>query len=323
MVTGRKIIVAGAAGYVGIHLCDHLKRMGHEVIGIDDFSTGSRFFKRYVDIQHDLKLPFEQTDHLLGVDTIINLAAFAYVGESVKDPLRYWENNLGIQINLLKLARALDIKTFILASSCAVYGTPKDLPIKEDCDLKPVNPYGSTKLACEDLQIQFSKIEGFNSLIFRFFNVVGGNTDEGLGEIHDPETHLLPLIIKAAFDENFNLQVYGDDYETPDGSAIRDYLDVRDLCLAIGKSLNMEKADGIFNLGTESPLSVFDLIKLVEKTACKKVKYFVASRRLGDPARLYSNCETAHKSLNWNSAFSIEDSIESAIAWYLKRLKTA
>lgn len=317
----KKIIVAGAAGYIGVHLCALLTRLGHTVIGIDDFSRGSRHFEKYVAIEHDLRRPIENLTDLQGVDLIINLAAYAYVGESVRNPMLYWENNLKVQMSLLEVARLLKVESYILASSCAIYGQPDNLPINEECFPKPLNPYGSTKRACEDIQLQAAANEGFRSIIFRFFNVVGGSSADGLGEIHDPETHLLPLIIRAAYDDTFVLNVYGDDFDTSDGSAVRDYLDVRDLCSAIALSINKPKAEGVFNLGTEIPYSVFELIEIVKERANRDVSFVVSSRRDGDPAILYADSQRAQNYFNWLPNYKIRDSVDAAIDWYVSRLE--
>jgi len=317
--------VTGAAGYVGSHACKELARSGFEPIGLDNLErAGSR------------ELPWApievvDTSDFKGVTRILekyrpaavaHFAAYAYVGESVADPLRYYRNNVCGSITLLDALRAAGIGNFVFSSSCATYGIPQALPIDEDHPQKPVNPYGSGKLMVEQVLRDFDLAYGARSVALRYFNVAGADPEGEIGECHEPETHAIPLAIRTALGEQPTFEIYGTDYPTPDGTAIRDYVHVMDLARAHVRALEYLLDGGssaAFNLGTGAGHSVKEVVRAVEAVTGRRVNSSPAPRRDGDPPVLIANPERANRVLKWTAEISgLTDIVRTAVEWHRK-----
>lgn len=322
----KKILVTGGAGYVGSHCLKKLISLGYECIVYDNLSRG---FKDLVkdaplivgDIRDKEKL--NNLFKLYQFDAVMHFAALAYVGESVNDPLMYWDNNvLGTKTLLEELVKA-DIKKIVFSSTCAVYGQPDCLPISENTATNPINPYGYTKLACEKLMDHLDISHQLKSVRFRYFNAGGADWQSSLGELHNPETHLLPLVIDAALGRKPPVRVFGADFPTKDGSAIRDYIHVMDLAEAHAQGLNYLLMGGqsrALNLGTGKGSSVLDVINQVGKISGRNVPYEIHDRRPGDPAELVANPKLAMEILGWKAKFDIKNILSDALEWH-KRLQ--
>lgn len=321
---GENIIVTGGAGYIGSHVCKQLAIEGFNPITIDNLSRGFEKLVKWgplykVDLR-DYKSLFKifKEENPIGV---IHLASYAYVGESVKKPMLYYDNNVIGGINLLKVMQKCHIKNLVFSSSCAVYGLPSQTPINEDEKLAPINPYGQTKLIIENIIRDLIENGNLNAVILRYFNASGTDDEMETGECHNPETHLIPLAIKACMDDSYFLSVFGNDYPTPDGTCIRDYIHVTDLALAHVKSIQkmLKRSDysATINLGSGIESSVMDIINTIEEETGKSVKYKIKDRRLGDPPNLVSDISHAKNELNWSPQFSnLENILSSAIKWY-------
>ena len=320
---GKNIIVTGGAGYIGSHVCKQLALEGFNPITIDNFSRG---FQNWVKWGPLFETDLRDFDSLLKIfketdpDGVVHLAAYAYVPESVKKPLLYYDNNVIGGINLLKVMRECQVKNLVFSSPCAVYGIPNEIPIKENSKLEPINPYGETKLILENLIGDISRKDGLNSVILRYFNVGGADSEMETGECHEPETHLIPLAIKACVDDSYHLSVFGNDYSTPDGTCIRDYIHVSDLANAHVEALKKITTGSvdleIINLGSGTGFSVMEIIHTIEKITGMKIKYKFGDQRKGDPAILISKILKAEKILNWTPHSSnIDDIISSALKW--------
>ena len=319
------ILVTGGAGYIGSHVCKSLKNNGFNPVVYDNLIYGHKWSVKWGDfIQGDLldrEFIFEVFDKY-NFFAVIHLAAFAYVGESVQKPAKYYRNNIVGAINLLDAMHQNDVKNIIFSSTCSTYGIPENIPMKESHIQNPINPYGYSKLVVEKLIKDYYKAYNFKYIVLRYFNVAGADPEAEIGESHDPETHLIPLVIKAAFDKNYILKVYGDNYKTSDGSAVRDYIHVSDLAFAHTQSLMKIKTSNescCLNLGTGSGLSVMQIIKNVEAVSNKKVKYKIMPRREGDPSVLIADSSQAIKEIGLSPKYSdISKIIETSIKWYKK-----
>ena len=254
------------------------------------------------------------------IDLVMHFAAFAYVGESVTDPLKYYFNNVVATLQLLRTMIAHDVKKFVFSSTCATYGIPTQMPIVEDLPQSPINPYGQTKLDIENALKALAHASGLSFAAFRYFNAAGAAADGTIGEAHDPETHLIPLAIDAATGRRPALKVFGSDYPTPDGTCLRDYVHVDDLSrahIAVFEKLSTPGTALFYNLGTGTPTSVLEVINAVEKITGKKVPYDLAPRRAGDPPALYADSRKAVEELGWQVQFkSIEPIVETAWRWH-------
>lgn len=314
-----KILVTGGAGYIGSVVTEHLLAAGHAVVVADHLSTGHRGAL-------DAQVTFREGDLLdedfigsvlgEGIDAVCHFAAYSQVAESVADPLKYWRNNVGGAVSLLGSMRRTGVKYFLFSSSAAVYGEPRETPIREDAPLEPLNAYGNTKLAIERLLADCASAWGLRSLSLRYFNAAGAG--ERHGEDHRPETHLIPLVLDVALGRRDELVVYGNDYPTPDGTCIRDYIHVKDLATA--HLLGLEKLiggfSGVLNLGNGRGFSVLEVIKAAERVTGLEVRYRVGERRPGDPAVLVASSEKAERVLGWGRSYPrIEEIIKHAYAW--------
>lgn len=315
-----KILVTGGAGYIGSHMVKILLSHGSDVTTIDDLSSGHREAVTggeflLGDIGNKARLA-----EVLGpgrFDAIMHFASFIQVGESVRDPAKYYRNNLTATIALLDAAVAAGIKRFIFSSSAAIFGEPKYTPIDEAHPAQPINPYGFSKLAVERVLADYDRAYGLHSVCLRYFNAAGADPAGGLGECHEPETHLIPLVLQAASGRRPAVSVYGQDYPTPDGTCVRDYIHVMDLCdahLLALKRLEQTDQSAAFNLGNGSGFSVNEVIRAAEKVTGRSVPVERAGRRAGDPAVLVADAKKAAAELGWRPKFNALETIVSH-AW--------
>jgi UDP-glucose 4-epimerase len=312
------ILVVGGAGYIGSHTAHALRRKGHEVIIYDNLSTGyaslAEGFELVIgDISDSTKL----APLLTRVDAVMHFAAYAYVGESVENPRKYFQNNVLGSIGLLNAVMDSSVRKFIFSSTCAVYGVPAKVPMAEDNPRLPVNPYGSSKLAFEFALESYARAYGLRFVAFRYFNASGADENGQIGEMHDPETHLIPAVFEAIKGERPALQIFGDDYPTPDGTCVRDYIHVSDLAEAhvLGLDCIARGESAALNLGTGLGYSVKEVISAIEKVTGCKVPWRLAPRRPGDPPSLIADPTLAEKQLNWKAKRSLEDIVATAWKW--------
>lgn len=319
----NKIIVTGGAGYIGSHTCKLLKQKGYDPITIDNLSTGHSSFVKWGEL---IKLDIKETDKLIDIlkkinpAAIIHFAASSYVGESMVNPTKYYHNNVAGTISLLEAMQNNGLKNIVFSSTCAIYGIPFSNKIKENSIQKPISPYGNSKLIIEKILNDLSRLKKINFYSLRYFNAAGADDELEIGELHDPETHLIPLAIKSGFDKNYILKVFGNDFDTPDGTAIRDYVHVNDLALAHYLSLenliNKKQSDFI-NLGSGTGFSVLEVIDILKKQGVN-IKYKMQNRRDGDPPKLLADITKASKVLDWTPSYDIEKTLLSSHNWYKK-----
>ena len=320
-----KILVTGGAGYIGSHCCKELSKKGFQPVTIDnlvygheDFVKWGEFFKGDVGDPAPLKKCLDQHK----IDAVMHFAAYAYVGESVEDPVKYYENNLRNTIQLLHAVLDHKIKYFVFSSTCATYGHPQKIPIDEDHPQNPINPYGKTKRMIEEIMQDYQNAYGLKYISLRYFNAAGADPDAEVGEDHDPETHLIPLVLDAAIGKRKDIKVFGTDYETPDGTCIRDYIHVTDLAQAHILALQqlMDGADSnAYNLGNGQGFSVLEIIERARKITGKNITVENSDRRPGDPPVLIASNEKAVKELGWKPQYAdIDDIIGTAWKWHQK-----
>ena len=322
------ILVVGGAGYIGSHTALALREAGFRTLVLDDFSTGHREALLGGDhVEIDL-LDAARVEAALRAhrpDAVVHFAARCYVGESVRDPGLYWRNNVGGTLNLLQAMVGADVRRIVFSSTCATYGVPDTVPIEETCPQRPINPYGNSKLACEHLLQDFGPAHGLAAIALRYFNAAGADPRGRLGEDHRPETHLIPLALAAAARRRPPLQVYGDDYPTPDGTCIRDYIHVSDLAtahvLALQDLLDGGVAAGTgfraFNLGNGNGASVAEVVAACARVTGRDVPHEVVARRPGDPPRLVGSTARIAAALGWRPRHSaLERIVADAWAWY-------
>lgn len=322
-----KILVCGGAGYIGAHMCKMLVSAGHEVTVFDNLSTGHEDAVRWGKLIIGDLLAEEDIDRAIdeaAPSAVMHFSAKALVGESMQHPTLYYRNNVSGTLNLLEAMAKRGLKYFIFSSSAAVYGVPKYSPLDEAHPTLPINPYGKTKLMTETMLSDFETAYGINSVSLRYFNAAGADEDALIGEVHEPETHLIPNILLSILDGAvYPLKVFGDDYETPDGTCVRDYIHVLDLCDAHVKALDYLMKGGkrdIFNLGNGKGFSVREVINAAEKVTSSHINYAVVSRRPGDPPTLVASSAKAKRVLGWVPRYSsLEDIIETAWRWHRKQ----
>lgn len=321
-----RVLVVGGAGYVGSHACKALASEGHEPIVYDSLVTGHEDAVKWGPLERGDLLDAERLDDVLAQhrpDVVMHFAAFAYVGESVLDPAKYYRNNVVGSLSLLQAMRRNGIGTIVFSSTCATYGIPASLPITEATPQSPINPYGYTKLVVERALADYAHAYDLRWVAMRYFNAAGCDPDGELGERHEPETHAVPLAIKAALGSGPRFKVFGTDYETPDGTAVRDYIHVSDLASAHVKAipyLNGGGDNGAFNLATGRGVSVIELLEAVEKASGRTVPADFAPRRPGDPPALYAVADKARDLLGWTPRFTaIQDTVATAVAWFGRR----
>jgi len=312
------ILVVGGAGYIGSHTAHALRRKGREVIIYDNLSTGySVLAEGFELVIGDISDSKKLAALLRRVDAVMHFAAHAYVGESVENPRKYFQNNLLGSLSLLNSVMDSSVRKFIFSSTCAVYGVPVKVPMTEDNPRLPVNPYGSSKLAFEFALEAYAKAYDLRFVAFRYFNAAGADENGKIGEMHDPETHLIPAIFEAIKGKRPALQIFGDDYPTPDGTCIRDYIHVSDLAEAHVLGLDyLDSKDSVaLNLGTGQGYSVKEVVSTIEKVVGRKVPSQMAPRRPGDPPSLVADPSRAEKLMNWKAKRSLEEIVSSAWKW--------
>jgi UDP-glucose-4-epimerase GalE len=319
----KRVLVTGAAGYIGSHACKALARAGFEPVGLDNLSRAG--------IDQLAWGPLEIADvaDSTAVASILeryrpcaamHFAAYAYVGESMTEPALYYRNNVGGSLALLESLRNAAIRNFVFSSTCATYGVPRSTPIDESHTQAPINPYGMSKLMVERMLADFDRAHGLRYVALRYFNAAGADPDGELGECHEPETHAIPLAIAAAFGEREAFEIYGTDYPTEDGTAIRDYIHVSDLVDAHVRALEYllaGKPSIALNLGTGRGHSVRQVLAAVEQATGRAVPARDAARRAGDPAALVADPRRAHAVLGWQSKCNdLVETVRSAVNWH-------
>ena len=321
------VLVVGGAGYIGSHAARALKRAGHDVIVFDNLSTGHEFLAAGFELIKGNVLDGAALARVLPrTDAIMHFAAHAYVGESVANPKKYFRNNVEGGLSLLNAALEAGIKKIIFSSTCAVYGEPAKVPIEEDTPRQPVNPYGVSKLFFEQALEAYERAYGFRFASLRYFNAAGADESGEIGELHDPETHLIPLALRAAAGLGPELEVFGADYPTSDGTCIRDYIHVNDLARAHVMALeHLAGGSGSFavNLGTGVGASVQEVISTVQAVTGKRVPHKVGPRRPGDPPALVAYPAKAHALLQWKATRGLHDIVATAWNWMERRAAIA
>jgi UDP-glucose 4-epimerase len=305
----KKILVAGGAGYIGSHMVKNLRENGYEVLVLDDLSNGHAdavpaecLIEGSIGDASLLERVFSDHD----VSAVMHFAAYIEVGESVRDPGRFYENNFSHTLTLLNAMRGHGVGCFIFSSTAAVYGNPETTPIPEDHRTTPINPYGSSKLMVEQALRDFDHAYGLRSTVLRYFNAAGAAPDGALGERHDPETHLIPLVLDAAAGDREAITVFGEDYDTPDGTCIRDYIHVTDLGeaqrLALEALLN-DAPSATYNLGNGLGFSVREVIDTASRVTGREIPVKIGARRPGDPSSLVADSARAKAALGWRPEF--------------------
>lgn len=314
-----RILVTGGSGYVGSHAVRELAAAGHEAVIYDNLSTGCRKLSQGFElIQGDISDTEKVSLCLKGMDAVIHFAASAYVGESMQNPRKYFRNNVEAGLKLLDAVLASDVKNFVFSSTCATYGVPGKLPISEDSPQVPINPYGATKLFFEHALEAYSASHGLKYAALRYFNAAGAHPDGTIGEYHNPETHLIPLALKARLGTMPALRVFGENLDTPDGTCIRDFVHVCDLGTAHVKAVEYLAGGGSSlraNLGTGNGTSIKQLLEMIQSVTGEPVPHEFAEARLGDPPILFADPSTAKKVLGWSPRFNLEDIVSTAWKW--------
>ncbi|MFZ7942063.1 UDP-glucose 4-epimerase GalE [Neobacillus sp. 19] len=320
------ILVVGGAGYIGSHLVKELVEK-EEVVVLDNLSTGHReavdsraiFVKGDLGNEDDLHMVFRSYP----IKAVMHFAAYSLVGESVIDPLKYYQNNVASTLTLLKVMLKFKVKKFIFSSTAATYGIPDVELIDETSATAPINPYGQSKLMVEQILADFSKSYGLNYVVLRYFNAAGAHESARIGESHDPETHLIPIVLQQLLGQREKVAVFGSDYDTPDGTCIRDYIHVTDLAnahiYALEALLSGKKSAETYNLGNGLGYSVKEVIETCEKVTGVKANVEMADRRAGDPARLVASSHKIYSELGWQAERNLEKIIADAWKWHQKQ----
>lgn len=311
----KAVLVTGGAGFIGSHTTKLMAQQGYEPIVYDNLSAGHRASLRWgtfveADILDTRQLI--ETIERQEPSAVIHFAASAYVGESVKDPARYYQNNVTGTYSLLEACRLTGTRNVIFSSSCATYGVPQELPIREDDDQRPINPYGRTKLIGEQMLADYAAAYGMRYVALRYFNAAGADVDGELGEVHDPETHLIPRALMAAAGNIDCLELYGDDYNTFDGTCVRDYVHVADLARAHVLAVEYLGAGGVnltVNLGTGRGTSIKEILEAIRRVTGRTVPVQMRARRAGDPPVLYADPSRAAEMLGFQTVYSDLDTI--------------
>ncbi|MDR2345111.1 MAG: UDP-glucose 4-epimerase GalE [Planctomycetaceae bacterium] len=321
------ILIVGGAGYIGSHVNKYLNREGYDTVVVDNLCKGHRESVRWGEfLQGDIgDIDFmNEVFSSRRIEAVMHFAAFAYVGESVIMPAEYYKNNVVKTMTLLDSMMNNGVNNFIFSSTCAAFGEAVEIPITEFHVQNPINPYGFTKLVVERLLKDYDRAYGLRSCIFRYFNASGADPETEIGEWHEPETHLIPIIFETATGKHQAVNIFGTDYPTTDGTCVRDYIHVYDLAEA--HKLGMERliSTGIsdhYNLGCGKGFSVREIIDIAGKVTGKAIKTSEVKRREGDPPVLIGSMQKAESLLKWKPQFSLEDSISTAWKWYLKKEK--
>lgn len=320
-----KILVVGGAGYIGSHMVKMLLSSGFEVTVLDDLSNGRRDLVLTPDFiegdmsNRELLAAIFKTRH---INAVMHFAANIDVGESVRNPAKYYENNVAKTIGLLNSMIQFEVQKLIFSSTCSVYGIPEKMPITEETPVGPINPYGESKLMVERIISSYSRAHSLKAYCLRYFNVAGADPEGQIGECHDPETHLIPVALRVASGRHPVFNILGDDYDTPDGTGVRDFIHVVDLCKAHELALKDLLANGdggVLNVGIGHGFSVKQVIAAVEKVTGKKVRTRTTPRRPGEPGRLQADSSRIRETLGWTPRYTeLEDMIQHAWNWELK-----
>jgi UDP-glucose-4-epimerase GalE len=320
----KSVLVTGGAGYIGSHACKALARAGYQPVVFDNMSRGHRGAVRWGplvegDLADQRRLATALDEYR--VSAVMHFAAYAYVGESVTDPAMYYRNNLSGTLSLLEAMRQAGVDKIVLSSTCATYGNPDEVPIRETAPQLPVNPYGETKLAIERALHWYGGAYGVRSVSLRYFNAAGADPDGEIGELHEPETHLVPLVLQTALGQRAQIDIYGTDYPTPDGTAIRDYIHVQDLAeahLRALEHLDAGRETTALNLGTGCGHSVREVLRVAEAISGRRISHRDAARRPGDPPALVADPSLAVAVLGWRARMSdLETIVRTALAWHV------
>lgn len=317
------ILVCGGAGYIGSHVNKQLNREGYETVVFDNLIYGHReavkwgsFVEGDLASENDIEAVFSSHK----IDAVFHFAAYAYVGESVTEPEKYYYNNVVNTLNLLKVMKRHGCNKLIFSSTCATYGEPEKVPITEDMPQNPINPYGMTKLTVERILKDYQKAYGMQFAVLRYFNAAGADPDGEIGESHDPETHIIPLVLDAASGKREEIKVFGTDYDTPDGSCVRDYIHVADLADVHIRALHyLEEGNpgDFFNLGSTIGTSVLEVVESVKRVTGKEFQVTLSERRQGDPAKLVGSSDKARKVLGWEPKYGeIDVIVDHAWKWH-------
>lgn len=322
------ILVTGGAGYIGSHAVLALQHAGYEVVVLDNLVYGHRDLVEKLQVELVVGDTSDRAllDELFArkpIAAVMHFSAYAYVGESVSEPAKYYRNNVIGTITLLEAMLAASVNKFVFSSTCATYGVPKYVPIAEDHPQNPINPYGATKLMVERILADFGAAYDLNSVCFRYFNAAGAHPDGLLGEDHNPETHLIPLVLMTALSKRESVSIFGTDYPTPDGTCIRDYIHVMDLADAhiLGLEYLMQGGETtVFNLGNGNGFSVKQVIDTARTITQRDIKVIESDRRAGDPAILVGSSDKARKMLGWQPKYAnLESIITHAWQWHQHR----
>ncbi len=320
------ILVTGGAGYIGSHTVLELLHSGYEVVVVDDLSAGHRelvltdnFVQADIRDRAALSAAFQQYP----IEAVLHFAALTSVPESVADPGRYYDVNLGGTLVLLEVMRAFGVTRLVFSSSAAIYGDPQRLPIPEDHPIRPKSPYGRSKAVCEEILADYARAYGFSYVSLRYFNAAGSDPEGKIGEWHEPECHLIPIVLEAASGKRPYVEIFGTDYETPDGTGVRDYIHVVDLAQAHVLALEHLAAggeSGAYNLGIGRGYSVREVIEVCRKVTGRKIPVREGPRRPGDPAILVADARRAQRELHWQPRYTnLESMVETAWAWMRRR----
>ena len=319
----KVVLVTGGAGYIGSHTCKSLRRAGYLPVVYDNFVHGNEWAVRWGPLERGDILDRGRLDEVFEKympDAVVHFAAFAYVGESVTCPRKYYRNNVVGSLTLLEAMRDHGTSDIVFSSTCATYGVPEAFPIPEQTEQRPINPYGASKLMVERILVDFGAAYATKSIILRYFNAAGADPDNEIGEDHDPETHLIPLVLDAASGRRKNVSVFGADYPTPDGTCVRDYIHVSDLAEAHVNALQAlfaRKRSEVYNLGNGRGFSVNEVINSVERVTGLEVPVVFGERRVGDPASLVSDASKAREELGWRPRITeIDEIVRTAWAWH-------
>jgi UDP-arabinose 4-epimerase len=319
------VLVTGGAGYVGSHVCKALDRAGFLPVTLDNLATGHRWAVKWGPLEVGDVRDGGMVESMLRryrITAVLHFAALSLVGASAKQPFDYYDVNVNGALSLVHAMRSCGLRKLVFSSTCAVYGMPERIPIAEDAPTLPVNVYGRTKLAAENLFSDMARAGEIDVVMLRYFNACGADSDGEIGEAHEPESHLIPLAIRAALGENGPLPVFGSDYPTPDGTCLRDYIHVEDLASAHLQALRLldsKPGAHAFNLGTGIGVSVRDVLAAVGKLTGRPVPVIESPRREGDPPQLFASPTKAERELGWRAAATdLESMVGSAINWHRK-----
>ena len=314
-----KVVVTGGSGYVGSSTVRELAAAGHEIVIYDNLSTGHRKLAHGFElVEGEIADGVKLAGVLKGADALLHFAASAYVGESVLNPRKYFRNNVESALAMMDAVLGSDVRMVVFSSTCAIYGVPAELPITERLAKAPINPYGETKLFFERVLAAYGVSHGLRSVSLRYFNASGAHPCGEIGEIHDPETHLIPLAIRSALGTGAPLTVFGDSLDTPDGTCVRDYVHVADLAHAHVQALDYLAGGGqttSLNLCTGRGTSIGEIIREIEQLTGRVLPHRYAPPRAGDPPSLYADGTMARVTLGWTARYGLREIIESAVEW--------